>query len=85
MNRSTAVKAALVIEVMIIVWAAYVAYRWWFATDGQYGSLGMFGDLVPFYGPFQIVVAPWLFATAVIPLCLLVLAIFNRVSAAKDS
>jgi hypothetical protein len=77
--RAAAIKTALVVEVVLVVWASYVTYRWEFATDGKFGSLGQFGDLVPFYGPFQAVVAPWLFVAAVIPVCFMVLAAADRV------
>ncbi len=80
--RRSLVRLAVVAEAALALWAAFVTYRWLDASRTDFGS---FSDLVPFKGAFAVVVAPWLFALAVIPVCWIALAVFERLARGSNS
>jgi hypothetical protein len=50
-------------------------------VDCEWGPDNEFTDLIPYRGIFAVVVAPWLAASAIIPACLIVLAVTERIRA----
>jgi hypothetical protein len=65
---------ALMGETCLAMWAAYVFYRWHFNLTSEGMTYWAFD---PFMGPFETVVAPWLFALIPIPACLFALNHFR--------
>lgn len=72
--RNFIVSLALVAETALIVWTGYVLYRWWRVTS-DLDPNNRFADLVPYYGDFDAIVAPWLAASAIIPACFVVIGV----------
>lgn len=74
--RSYLVALALIAETAVLLMTAYVTYRWTVANYHQ--PWNRFSDLVPYYGGFERIVAPWAFASLLIPVCWVVLAVARR-------
>ena len=73
--RLAIVSLALIAETVLVVATAYVFYRWSVANAGPQTP---FSDLIPYWGAFARVVAPWIAACVVIPACALVLTVARR-------
>lgn len=80
--RTTLVNLALIVETALLVWTAYVFYRWLVANEGPATA---FSDLIPYHGIFAVVVVPWLAASAIIPACLVIIAIADRLRQHSNS
>jgi hypothetical protein len=77
--RTSLINLALIVETALVVWTGYVFYKWSLANAGSEPFIG----LVPYRGSFALVLAPWLIASAIIPACLIVLAVAESKSIKK--
>jgi hypothetical protein len=79
--RPVLISLALIIETGLIIWTSYVFYRWHFETAWAGTPI----DPGPYWGSFQAIVAPWIFASLYIPACMLVLRIARPVIYRRNS
>jgi len=70
---------ALIVETALVVWTGYVFYKWSVANAGSEAFTG----LLPYRGSFALVVTPWLAASAIIPACLIILPVAERMDISK--
>jgi hypothetical protein len=70
------VSLALVIETGFVIATGYVLYRWQMAN--RWPGTPLNPPNPPYWGSFESVVAPWIFAALFIPACFVVLTVARR-------